>query len=266
MATMTTSIDPRLRQRRIAVRRAEGRRRLRILLAALGLAALLAGAYAVTRSALLDLDRVEVGGAFGSEADEVVAATGLELGTPLLDLDLATASDAVVALPWVQTAEVSRAWPGTVTVDVVRRLPVALLPTGDGGGVIIDAEGIAIARTPSAAVGDLPVITVTASGDLGDVQSFALPAIAVIEAVPDDLVPWIETYAIEYDGGEEAEIVLDLVGSATAELGIGTDVAAKLDALRTVLGRVELSCVSVIDVRIAELPLVFDCDGDPAES
>ena len=83
----------------------------------------------------------------------------------------------------------------------------------------------------------------------------------VIEAVPADLVPWIETYGIEYDGGEVAEIVLELIGGARAELGIPTDVSAKLDAVRTTLGRVDLSCIEVIDVRIAELPLVFRC-GD----
>ena len=258
---MTASIDPRLRQRRIAVRRAEGRRRLRVLLAALGLAGLIAGGYGLTRSALLDLDRVEVAGAFGSEADEVVAATGFELGTPMLDVDLDAAADAVTALPWVKNAEVARKWPATISVDVTRRLPIALLPTGDGGGVVIDEEGVAIARTVTAATGDLPVITVAAQGSLGDVQSFAVPALPVIEAVPADLVPWIETYGIEYDGGEVAEIVLELIGGARAELGIPTDVSAKLDAVRTTLGRVDLSCIEVIDVRIAELPLVFRC-GD----
>ena len=253
---MSTTIDPRLRQRRIAVRRAEGRRRLRILLFAVGLAALVGAGYALTRSALLDLDHVDVTGAFGSEAAEVTEATGLELGTPLLDVDLATAERAVVALPWVETATVERAWPGTVTVDVIRRVPVALLPAGDGTGVVIDGEGIAIARADVAVAGDLPVITVTASGDLGEVQAFALPAIPVVEQVPDDLVPWIDTYGIDYDGGENGELVLDLVGSATAELGIGTDIGAKLDALRTVLGRVDRSCMELIDLRIAELPVV----------
>ena len=252
---MTARIDPRLRQRRIAVRRAEGRRRLRILVIAIAVAAVVGGAYALTRSALLDLDQVEVNGVVGTQAAEVTTATGLELGTPLLDLDLDAATAAVTDLPWVLSAEVSRSWPGTVTVDIVRRTPVAVLPTGDGGGVVIDEEGVAIARTVNT-LGELPVITVTASGGLGEVQDFALPAIPVVQSVPADLDPWIETFGIAYDGGENGELVLDLVGTAVAELGLGTDIEAKLDALRTVLGRVDRACIAVIDVRIAELPLV----------
>ncbi|MBV8559692.1 MAG: hypothetical protein JO050_02895, partial [Acidimicrobiia bacterium] len=51
-------IDPRFRQRRIEVRRLEGRRRLRVLLVLAGFffAALLA--WAVTRSPFLDVDHV----------------------------------------------------------------------------------------------------------------------------------------------------------------------------------------------------------------
>ena len=262
MATVTARIDPRLRQRRIAVRRAEGRRRLRILLIALAVAATIAGAYGVTRSSLLDLDQVRVTGAIGPQVDEVTAATGLELGAPLLDLDLDAAAEAVTDLPWVLQAEVGRSWPGTVKVDVVRRVPVAVLPTGDGSGVIIDGEGVAIARTTTT-VADLPIITVTAAGELGEIQEFALPAIPVVQALPADLEPWIETFGIDYDGGETGELVLDLTGSAVAELGRGTDIEAKLDALRTVLGRVDRSCIRLIDVRIAELPVVqrdADCE------
>lgn len=256
MATVTSRIDPRLRQRRIAVRRAQGRRRLHILLIALGIAATVAGAYGITRSSLLDLDRVEVSGAVGSDAAAVADATGLDLGSPLLDLDLGAAATAVTGLPWVESARVERSWPGTVKVEVVRRVPVALLPTGDGGGVVIDREGVAIRRTDNAAVGVLPVITVTAAGDLGEVQGFALPAIPVVAAVPADLEPWIETYGIDYDSDVNGELVLNLVGSAIAELGVGDDIDAKLDALRTVLGRVDRTCIELIDLRIAELPVV----------
>ena len=263
MATVTARIDPRLRQRRIAVRRAAGRRRLRVLLFTVALVALAAAAYGITRSPLLDLDHVEVAGAVGTEVDEVTVATGLELGEPLLDLDLASATDAVIALPWVATAEVVRSWPGTVEVTIVRRVPVALLPTGEGDGIVIDAEGVAIERTALATIGDLPVITVTASGDLGDVQGLALPAVPVVQAVPADLAPWIETYGIDYEGADGGELVLDLIGSAVAELGVGSDLDAKLDALRTVLGRVDRTCIELIDLRIAELPVVqrdLDCE------
>lgn len=248
-----SAIDPRLRQRRIAVRRAEGRRRLRILVGALILAAAVAGGYALTRSPVFDLDEVAVEGAFGSEADEVRAASQLELGTPLLDLELETATAEVTALPWVRTATVERSWFGTATITVERRLPVALLPTGDGGGVVVDEDGVAIARTETSAGGDLPVITVAAVGSLGDVQPLVLPVIEVIKLVPSDLEPWIETYGVRFDGTETAQLRLDLIGSAVAELGEPRILDEKLDALRTVLGRVDLTCLSVIRLQVSEL-------------
>ncbi|MEO0494368.1 MAG: FtsQ-type POTRA domain-containing protein [Actinomycetota bacterium] len=182
-----TSIDPRLRQRRIAVRRAAGRRRLRILIAVVVLAAGFGGAYALSRSALLDLDTVEIDGAFGTEADQVAEASGLVIGTPMLDLDLDAANAAIVGLPWVETADVGRAWPGTVEIAVTRRIGVALLPVGDGSAVVIDDEAVAIARSETSAVGDLPVITLGPTGDLGDVQTLALPALDLIAAMPTDL-------------------------------------------------------------------------------
>ena len=83
-----TSIDPRLRQRRIAVRRAEGRRRLRVLVGIVVLVALAGVGYALIRSAVFDLNTIEIDGAFGAEANQVAEASGLVVGTPMLDLCL----------------------------------------------------------------------------------------------------------------------------------------------------------------------------------
>ena len=53
-------IDPRVRQRWIATRRAQGRRRLRIVIAVGGVVAVLIVAYSVSVSPLFDIDRVVV--------------------------------------------------------------------------------------------------------------------------------------------------------------------------------------------------------------
>ncbi|MEM8707479.1 MAG: hypothetical protein AAGE98_13530, partial [Actinomycetota bacterium] len=102
------------------------------------------------------------------------------------------------------------------------------------------------------------------SGDLGDVQTLALPALDLIAAVPSDLLPWIETYDIDYAGAGTPALTLDLVGDAIAELGDGTELDAKLESLRTTLGRVDLACVTVIDARVGGLAVVTRdqvCDG-----
>lgn len=246
-----SNIDPRLRQRRIAVRRAQGRRRLRVLVGIVVFLALAGGAYALSRSSVFDLDTVTVDGALGAEAQQVVEASGLVVGTPMLDLDVDAAAAAVTGLPWVETATVERSWPGTVDIMVSRRIGVALLPTGDGGAVVIDDEGVAISRSATSAVGTLPVITLGPSGDLGDVQTLALPALTLIEAMPVDLVPWVETYGISYEGAGTPSLTLDLIGDAVAELGDDRQLSAKLDTVRSVLAQVDLTCLSVIDARLS---------------
>ena len=86
------AIDPRLRQRRIAVRRAEGRRRLRVLLVVIAVLALGTGAYAVTQSRLLDLETVAVTGIPAGEQGPVREASALSTGTPMIELDLEQAA------------------------------------------------------------------------------------------------------------------------------------------------------------------------------
>lgn len=248
---VVSAIDPRLRQRRIAVRRAEGRRRLRIVMIVLGVSIAAAGGYALTQSPLLDLDEVGVGGAFGDDADVIRAAAGLQAGTPMIELDLDAATESVTALPWVQSATVERDWPGGVSIEVTRRVPVAALPTGDGASILIDAEGVAVERAGQVPAG-LTTITIVAVGELGDVQTLALPLLELVQIIPADLEPWIETVGIRSgDGGLE----IDLVGSAVADLGDSRSLPEKLEALRAMLASVDLACVAEFDLRVADIPL-----------
>lgn len=249
---VVSAIDPRLRQRRIAVRRAEGRRRLRIVMIVLAASIGVAGGYALTQSPLLDLDEVRVVGAFGSEADDVRTAAGLQVGTPMIELDLDAAIGSVAALPWVHTATVERSWPGGVSIEVSRRIAIAALPAGDGSSVLIDVDGVAINNVEQVPAG-LSTITIVAVGELGDVQTPALPLLELVQVIPADLDVWIETVGIRSgDGGLE----IDLVGSAVADLGDSRSLPEKLDALRALLASVDLACVAEFDLRVADIPLV----------
>ena len=96
-------------------------------------------------------------------------------------------------------------------------------------------------------------------------QLSATPALAVVAALPDDLRPWVD--GVGGVPGEGAGLVLDLVGSAEAELGDTALLPDKLDALRAVLAGAELECVAVIDVSVADLSTVTRdpaCDGGSA--
>jgi len=80
------------------------------------------GAYAATRSALLDVDAVEVEVEGGRvTVGEVLAAAGVSLGDPMVDVDTEVVDARVSALPWVREVLVDRVWPGTVRITVSER-------------------------------------------------------------------------------------------------------------------------------------------------
>jgi len=256
------AIDPRLRQRRIAVRRAEGRRRLRVLLVVIAVLALGTGAYAVTQSRLLDLETVVVTGIPAGEQGPVREASALSTGTPMIELDLEQAASRVTALSWVASASVERAWPDTVRITVQRRSPVAAMPTATGDWILVDAEGVATEQVVEVSPA-LPVLGTIASGSLGSVQEDALPLLPLVAVLPDDLRPWIETLRLR-DGATTDSLELDLVGSAVADLGDGRFLPEKLEALRAELSLVDLTCVVEFDVRVADFPTVRrdpDCEA-----
>lgn len=267
--SLTIGIDPRIRARRIAVRRAEGRRRLKFLLGALLLVTLAVAAWALSRSPLLDLDHVRIEGVESSRADEVEAALGLERGTPLADLDLGELEAAVEALPWVRVVDASRDWPGTVRVDVVQRVAVASVPD-PAGDLLVDSDAVVIGRGPAAG---LPRLVGAVDAQPGDVLGSLLPALAVVAELPDDLRPWVDAVTLEgsaadvsaVDGSAEgssvAAVGLALVGGAVVEMGPAELLADKVAAVRAVLDGTDLTCVRVIDVTVADLATIV---RDPA--
>ncbi|MYH73094.1 MAG: FtsQ-type POTRA domain-containing protein, partial [Acidimicrobiia bacterium] len=104
-----SEVDPRIEARRIGVR---SRRRLRVWISIGVIAVLAAAAFGVTQSPLLDVDEVEVIGARRTSAAQVLEAAGVELGTPLLGLDLSGPRKSIAALPWVNQVRSSRTWGG----------------------------------------------------------------------------------------------------------------------------------------------------------
>lgn len=247
--TAAIPIDPRIRARRVAVLRAQGRRRLHLLLALVGLIALGGGAWGLTRSPALDVDHVRLQGLDPRLTDSVLAAAGVSTGTPMLDVDTAEVAGRIETLAWVESAAVRRDWPGTVRIEVTERTPVAVVP--DGAGVaLVDAAGYVIGRDPlptGPAAVDLPVIAAPLDVELGVALVDAAPALAVVEVLPDDLHPWVE--AITVSG---RDLGLDLVGGSTVVLGEPVLLADKVAAVRAVLSGVELECLSTIDVTMAD--------------
>jgi len=136
-------------------------RRRRLVVATLVVLVLLTGAWMVTRSPLLDVDRVEVRGTTQVTPDAVQAAAGVHPGDPMVWLDAGDVAGRVETLPWVRHASVQREWPDTVRITVRERAPVAWVAAGDGAFLVVDrtGRGLAVDSTQPAGLPQLLDVT-----------------------------------------------------------------------------------------------------------
>ena len=234
----------------------QGARWLRWAWAVLAVVVVLVGAFAATRSSLLAVATIEVHGEDGRVLEaEVLAASGLVYGSPMVDVNAEEIDDRVTALPWVEEASVERAWPQTVRIDFTERVPMVVAVNPIGERFLLDRTGTVLAATQPGQE-TLPVIRVDSVGDPGTRVSSITPLLRAAEEVTPDLGAWSLALAPTGDG-----VRAELVGGVIAELGIGTDYRDEMRSLATVLTRVELSCLEVIDVSIHQNPVLLRTQG-----
>lgn len=263
-------VDPRLRARRIEVRRRQGRRRLMRLLALLVLTVLCAGAWGLSRSALFDVDHIEISGIRRADAAVVEATSGIQRGDALIDLDLDAARSAIAGLGWVESVEVSHTWRGTVHVKIRERTPVATLAAADGSRWLVDSRALVIDRAAPSDIATLPLVSGLEVPTPGSILAPAKrPAVQTAMGLTAGLAAWVDEIVVD-DGGEVWLSLKAPSGSdytlvnARARLGDSRDLEAQLLAVETVLARVDLQCLAVIDARVGSAPVVTrheSCEG-----
>lgn len=141
LASSRGGIDPRIRARRISVRRAEGRRRL--IWAGVGGGVLLVAiaAVAVFASSIFDVREVSVQGAVYTDPAVLQGVIDELQGEPVLLVDTAAAQETLEAVPWVESARVATDFPHRVVIDIRERVPIATFQGGDGQFRVIDLQG-----------------------------------------------------------------------------------------------------------------------------
>jgi cell division protein FtsQ len=246
------TVDPRMRSRRIAVRRDAGRRRLRRISLAVALLGALGLAVAAIRSPLLDVDRVAVAGTERTTVEEVLAAAGVDRGRPLIDV----APDAVAArveeLPWVASAEVGRSWPSTVDIEVTERVAVAVAPVADDRFALVDGDGWVVAVEPGAPPepdpgGPLLVTDVDGRVAAGErLNAEARDALALAQAAAERMPGVLASVSTTLEA--------PLVQGGTVRFGSAEDLTDKITAVETVLSQVDTACLDVLDVTVAARP------------
>jgi cell division protein FtsQ len=103
------------------------------------------------------LARVHVQGASPMAEQAILASTGLQLGQPILDIDLEAIRKSVEGVGWVQDAQVVRLLPDTVVVAVRERQTLAVWQNR-GRTMVIDAGGRLIPEADAGRFPQLPLI------------------------------------------------------------------------------------------------------------
>ncbi|GJG87673.1 hypothetical protein tb265_28540 [Gemmatimonadetes bacterium T265] len=116
------------------------------------------GPRALSRLAFFRVRRVEIEGARYASPRALVARLGIDTAASVwTDLDALTRR--VAADPLVDRARVERRLPGVLRVVVHERVPVAVVPGGPGGALVLyDSAGVALPVAPARVGGvDVPV-------------------------------------------------------------------------------------------------------------
>ena len=246
-------MDPRIRERRTAVLRAQGRHRLRLLALLVSLPLVVLVGILVLRSSWLSVRQIRVVGARETPTAAVDRAVAGALRHPMISLNGAALESRVDALPWVEHATVSRLWPSTLEVTVSERTPVASVAVGSSWARL-DATGRVLALVRSVPTGQ-PRLAGSVAPNLrpgGTVGAQMRVELTVAAAVPDPLRAEVDGIGPDPDGG--VQLTLAQPSAAKVEIGPAVQLGAKMAALQTVLGQVDLTGVTVIDVRVPGQP------------
>jgi cell division protein FtsQ len=267
-------VDPRMRSRRIHVRRSAGRRRLKRVSLVLAAVAVVVLALAATRTPLLDVDHVLVTGVDGARAEAVRGAAAVTPSQPLVSLDTEAVSDRVEDLPWVASAQVSRSWPATVRVRVTEREVVAAVQVTDAHVALVDADGYVVAIERGAVEAPDGGGDPEAGGDGGgaagalvltgiegpiaegrrldrDARDAVTVAVAVAERMPDTVA------------SVSTDLDAELVAGGVVRFGSTEDLDEKVTAVKTVLSDVDMACMALLDVRVPGSPALTRNQGCP---
>ncbi|HMC40278.1 MAG TPA: FtsQ-type POTRA domain-containing protein [Acidimicrobiales bacterium] len=280
-------IDPRFARRWIEARREEGRQRLHLLIAAgtlVGCAAVAAGSLFTPLLHVRHL-RISVNGPVPAGA--VGQLSGVSTRALMIEVDPARAAARLDGDPWLGGAKVVRRWPGTVTISVSVRAPIALVarPSGgtwaevdETGRVLADVAsppggvpfltGVASVPPPGgwlagSAGGGVPpgapagaLVDMDATGVGADVPSGPAAALAVLADLPPALRADVDSVSARPGAGPSLLFSPPRFasGAVTVVFGDGSGLQAKVTAFLTLIDQADLSGVSTLDLSVPSRP------------
>ena len=211
-------------------------------------------------SSSFKLNAMEVQGLRLLDGQDILEASGLQVGDNIFDVDLKTVGSRLEELPWVKQALVVRKPPDRLIVSIVERRRLAWIELGqiygiDRDGVLLPGRGEAMESYRDL---DLPVVRGVKS-----VQDSLDVGIVVVDSALVQVLDWWQQ-ANAFDAEfcmnvseiqplEEGCINLRLVGDGV-EVRLPVDrVTERLSVLKKLMGRIYRECPepAYIDLRFA---------------
>jgi cell division protein FtsQ len=235
----------RFRLRRIAVRREEGRRRLRwFTVLGLVVASVIIVLLLLT-SPLLSVRKVDVEGVVYANPELVASIVDSIDGEPILTVDLDAAENKLLMIPWVRQARVSMHLPSRVTIEVVERSPIAFFRSVDGFNRVIDRDGRVLDVIEGDPVDFTPIIGTGPNLSAGqNTEQPFLGAAELINALPSELRARLLTVTVSPEG----EVSLALTNDVEVLFGRPDDFQVKLVGVVNEIKRQGSRRYAIIDV------------------
>ena len=235
----------RFRLRRIAVRREEGRRRLRWFTVVGLMIGVVIIVLLLLTSPILSVRKVDVEGVVYADTDLISAIVESVKGEPILTVDLDAAEKKLLAIPWVRQARVSMHLPDRVTIEVVERSPIAFFRSVDGFNRVIDRDGRVLDVIEGDPTDYTPINGTGPNISAGQtVEQPFLGAAELINALPAELRARLLTVTVSPEG----EVSLALTNDVEVLFGRPDDFQVKLVAVVNEIKRQGTNRYAVIDV------------------
>jgi len=234
-------------------RRALARRRGAVVVAGvLAVVAVVWGLNALWQAPLFKVREIRVTGVSRLTTQSVLASAAIPADATLPKLPKAAVLGRLLANPWIADATVHREFPGTVEIEVVEHVPVALVDAGGTEIWFVSADGHWLGRrseedtTPVPTIREVPGVAPVA-GKTTDSEELR-NALAVVTGLSPELraqVRSVSASTVDKTALMLGENIQVFVGSAE-------DIGKKDELIRRILGK-EKKLV-YINVRVVDRP------------
>jgi len=213
--------------------------------------------FILLRSPLFEVRNIKVLGNQLLEESKIISLSEIATGSNIFKIDLAEAKDKLKLIPLVKEAKVTRSLPGTVVIAIEERIPVGILPTGEGF-IEIDGEGVYL-RKASISTPGLPLVTgvdfsLPSPGDVIEADGLK-DALAVINNLDADTLAVLS----EINVGPDRQIKLYTIKGVQCRFGLAENIREKGEIFTQLLAELGLALdrVNYIDLSSVDKPVIY---------